>query len=735
MSLWSLATGSFSELIAQLIYTFFQWTGWALSWLVQLLNIAVYARVGTTIPVVTATWTILRDFSNMLFIVLLVLMAFGTIFNMNNYAFSKLITRFLITAVLINFSLAIGGLVIDASQVLSNVFLISIGDLGLKLGQYLNPSQLLFAITGQQNGVATGATLLQVTDILTTGIISLIMATILLLSFTFSVAVALIFALIRIPVLWALLIVSPVAWMANILPGTKKYFSQWWAYFFGWNLFLPIYLFFMYLGLYFLSKQSEIITAVAGTNSTNVIIPGSSSLTFNMFFFYIFATFVLLGGTTAAIKTAMAAGGRGFEGAVGFARDRVKRLPPFAQLGAAQYAAQQKLKEVQKEGLPGRFGGLYGGEAADERRKQRYAAVFGVKGFEGKAQKEFTSNAKKRFDTFEEQYDTGKLNMGDLQAKARAANAADPEGFAYIKLALKKGALKPDEFKAALIKAQKNPFAVQDLVKTAKDAKFAGIAPELKNIALDKSLESPSLKGARREMLDYIKSDAKSAGSFRDVNEISEAVDTLGGKEAPEALNFLKDMEKSRPDLIYSYRRDNQLLKEPPEDATGKKSTMPTEFGAMRAALNTEPKNIASIPQAVWGDINSPNSFQAALKDKLYDNNVSQKNRNNIRNRLEQILTEQGDDDKIAVLNKIAPRTDFGDRQSPRGQQVASNQRSTSSAPSSPPNPAGPSGPAAPTPRPPGGPSAAGTNTAGTISYRSIDVNENNIIDLRNKNQ
>ena len=94
-------------------------------------------------PVVANAWTIVRNFANMLFIIALIVMAFGTIFSIQGYDVRNLIARFLIAALLINFSLVIGTLVIQGSQVLANTFLTPIGDLLGRIGQVMNLSKLL----------------------------------------------------------------------------------------------------------------------------------------------------------------------------------------------------------------------------------------------------------------------------------------------------------------------------------------------------------------------------------------------------------------------------------------------------------------------------------------------------------------------------------------------------------------------------------------------------------------
>ncbi|MEK9157842.1 MAG: hypothetical protein AAB638_01500, partial [Patescibacteria group bacterium] len=374
--------------------------------LINVLNFSINVRAGGTIPIVSETWHILRDFSNMFFVIILVYMAFATIFNWTNFTFQKLIVRLIMVAVLINFSLAIGNLVIDACQVLTNVFLASIGNIGDRLGEFLNPSLLLTNKVGVVDAPVAG---------MVSGAFALILSSI----FMFSVLVAAAFSLIRVPLIWALLIVSPLAWMSHILPGSDGWWKKWWSNFIGWNLFLPVYLFFMYLGLLFLSKRNEIMSAVIQTNSSgadpanaSVLFGLTNTLTFNLIFFYIFTAFIMIGGTAFAVSTTKMMSGSGmFEKGVGWAKGWVRRapLPYVGNLEAAEAGAKSRFGQFQKEGFQNSvLNKVYGGKDAQTRADIKGQRFFGVKGAT-QPEKEFVDAAKKSFDKAQSDYNSGRL--------------------------------------------------------------------------------------------------------------------------------------------------------------------------------------------------------------------------------------------------------------------------------------------------------------------------------------
>src|SRR5207247_503465 len=102
-----------------------------------------------------------------------------------------------------------------------------------------------------------------------------------------------------------------------IFPGSQERLKWWWKQFIGWNLFLPVYLFFIYLGLIFLSQRDNVIQAVvqanggaSGVATNNAALFGvSNTLTFNLLFFYIFTAVVMVGAAWAATKVTSELGG------------------------------------------------------------------------------------------------------------------------------------------------------------------------------------------------------------------------------------------------------------------------------------------------------------------------------------------------------------------------------------------------------------------------------------------
>ena len=197
-------------------------------------------------PAVHIGWTIVRDLSNMMFIIALMVIAFGTILKIQSYHARSLLVKMIIMAVLINFSKTITGMFIDAAQVIMLTF----------VGAFKDSAPIVLTVG---LNLAQMTSFAQDTDGLK-GFFS-VLAAIFLANAMLVVAIAVIIAMLiiivaRILMLWILVILSPVAFIASVLPNTSRYASQWWQSL-GKNLISgPILAFFLWLSLSIISTSA-----------------------------------------------------------------------------------------------------------------------------------------------------------------------------------------------------------------------------------------------------------------------------------------------------------------------------------------------------------------------------------------------------------------------------------------------------------------------------------------------
>src|SRR3989344_3015048 len=373
----------FQGLVMGFIGTALAWTAYALAWFLKF-----QGGFFEEVAIVKTSWEVFRNFANMFFILILIIIAFATIFDIQNYNWKGLMAKFIVAALLINFSLAIGGFLIDVSNNLSNLVLNQFGDITSDLAGGFGITKLGAALGG---GTSSIKAVLEKSagdpEALALGVIislsgMLIVAVITLLS----MLAALVFSMIRVPILWALLIVSPLAWITGILPNTREFNKKWWNWFIGWTFFLPTYLFALMMGIAILKGRPDLSAAAvlaeqaSGPEGLPTRAANFFGFAFQDVFYWGLTVIILIGGLAASLKASFAAGSgatKAFGNISGTINNWAKRK---AYIPAIQKAGKEKLAEIQDTGLQGKVGRfLYGGERAERLRAARVAGLLGKK--------------------------------------------------------------------------------------------------------------------------------------------------------------------------------------------------------------------------------------------------------------------------------------------------------------------------------------------------------------------
>src|SRR3989344_578078 len=92
----------------------------------SLLNTAINTALDPNwfqVPAVLDAWRLIRDFVNIWFILILLIIAIGTILRAQSYQAKKLLPTLIMVALVINFSMPITGFIIDISNIISFQFL------------------------------------------------------------------------------------------------------------------------------------------------------------------------------------------------------------------------------------------------------------------------------------------------------------------------------------------------------------------------------------------------------------------------------------------------------------------------------------------------------------------------------------------------------------------------------------------------------------------------------------
>ncbi|MFA6463758.1 MAG: hypothetical protein WCV55_02005 [Candidatus Paceibacterota bacterium] len=196
-------------------------------------------------------WKVMRDLSNIGFIFILLYLAISTIIGAGEHDVKKTLSKLIIIAILLNFSLFFTKAIIDASNILAIAFFKAIvitGDDGLG-SAFMHAFRLqgLFGTsTSSGEGVAASS---QSFAVIIGGIITMLVATIILLA-------SLMMFIKRYVILILILVFSPLAFAGMVLHQTEHYVQEWWSTLFKEAFFAPIYMILIWISFTIITDPS-----------------------------------------------------------------------------------------------------------------------------------------------------------------------------------------------------------------------------------------------------------------------------------------------------------------------------------------------------------------------------------------------------------------------------------------------------------------------------------------------
>lgn len=244
-------------------------------------------------------WGIIRDFCNMFFIFILLYIAFGTILNIHGVKTKEMIINVVIIGLLINFSLFVTYVIIDASNILARVFYnsetikinqknadgsIQEQDSGqfIKLSEAIvskvNPQELVLK-AGQVGVIPDKGGMSDTPDTGEIGLGTLILVILLstavnIVGIIVFVSVGLIFVT-RVIGLWLAMIFVPLTFLTYAVPSLQDLdmvgWKKWWPETIKLAFLAPVFVFFMYLIIKFLDMKLDIINTAGKTGMDFVV--------------------------------------------------------------------------------------------------------------------------------------------------------------------------------------------------------------------------------------------------------------------------------------------------------------------------------------------------------------------------------------------------------------------------------------------------------------------------------
>jgi hypothetical protein len=435
-------------------------------------------------------WKIVRDFSNMFFILIMVVIAFATILRLERYGIKELLPKVIIIALLINFSLVICYIIIDFSDITAHYFIDEakkVGPIASTLVDALNITRVWippecsngYSDALQKCNAITNPTdkdecLEKAADDLsecskameqiknsTAGanignmITSMILGSIVLMVAAFTLFAGGILLIVRLLFLWFLVMLAPIVYLCYLMPGLRSNWQKWWKSFINWCLFAPIYTFFLWLAIKIATEQrmGVMMNKVQGGSQAQLMTTDFFSKTdYTISFLFIIA--ILLGGLIAARQlgiygadTALKIGQKWAGGAKQWAKQTAMRPAKYAatQAGGAVTAWTGRT-------LGGKFGRRLEAKgyqmkmkAAEERQHKQYAAMLGTMSDKNVEKEIQTAIGVRKMIATREAKKRGILREADRETVGKAAEAYQAFGNAEEARGLEE--LRPDAIK------------------------------------------------------------------------------------------------------------------------------------------------------------------------------------------------------------------------------------------------------------------------------------------------
>jgi len=191
-------------------------------------------------------WVVVRDLANIFFVVIMLTIALGTMFNLQSYEYKKLLPKLMVAVILVNFSKMIVGLTIDVGQVIMLTFVNAFKEVGAAAIVNGLSLQAMFDLKEMVEDVG-GDNKIEYWSLFGSACLALVM----LLVASVVVLQLVVVLLFRIIMLWVLIIFSPIAFVASVMPTSPLqkvgFFGQYWLYLSKYIIVGPILAFFLWL--------------------------------------------------------------------------------------------------------------------------------------------------------------------------------------------------------------------------------------------------------------------------------------------------------------------------------------------------------------------------------------------------------------------------------------------------------------------------------------------------------
>jgi hypothetical protein len=314
-----------------------------------------WSYTGLDNPVIEIGLGITQGFVNMALVLVLIYIAFATILRLGGAQTQKLLVTLIIVALLVNFAPVICGLIVDASNIAMHYFTDHItgmenltNTIGA-IGDRLKEAFTTLKATEQFGTIVESGVLI---------IFNMVLTFILLLfAFLF---------MLRYIAIWTAVILAPLAFVAYILPATRRFFTLWWNQFIQWCLIGVVAGFFFYLAEQLSSALSDMNVPETEYGVFDAILPHFVTLAF-LALGLIMALTTSAMGASQIITLGKKGGTWAGKQAGKFAAGTVRGVPAVTK---AESAARRRLERVPVLGRAIGGAGAYGTELAAAKKRE-----------------------------------------------------------------------------------------------------------------------------------------------------------------------------------------------------------------------------------------------------------------------------------------------------------------------------------------------------------------------------
>lgn len=275
-------------------------------------------------------WTLLRDFTNLLFVLGLAYIGLATALERRTFQVTKTFPKLIIVALLINFTPLLCGIFVDLANIVSGFFLKNVDYSAFKTIFATVQSEVMDHIL---DIAVSGATIFKTVFLVVFGFVAGFVLIILGLIF-----------LVRYFAIWLLVILSPFTFFALIFDETKHFFDLWWKQFYRWTFIVVPMSFFIYISRFMLANSGNFTSYVG--DPTEGIFEAVGPYLYALIFLVggMFLSFQMTAAGTGAIagvfKKGLSAGRKGGMKAVGYGAKKLGTGASLAGRGAAHGFAE-----------------------------------------------------------------------------------------------------------------------------------------------------------------------------------------------------------------------------------------------------------------------------------------------------------------------------------------------------------------------------------------------------------